>query len=75
MSDHSNVEPLAVSPRGAALRLGIGITRVYALIGLGELVSYKDGAARKVTVKSIHERVERLIGAQGPDATSDPDAA
>jgi len=68
MSDHSIDEPLAVSPRGAALRLNCGITRIYELIGLGELVSYKDGAARKVTVKSIHDRVERLIGAQGPDA-------
>ena len=34
----NNFEPLAVSPRQACLLLGIGNTRLYQLLGAGELV-------------------------------------
>lgn len=55
--------PLAVSPREACRLLSVGITRLYELIGNGELESYKDGGARRVTTKSIVARVERLAAA------------
>ena len=57
------LEPLAVSPRQACLLLGIGNTRLYELIGNGELVAYKDGGSRRITMASIRARVERLASA------------
>jgi excisionase family DNA binding protein len=59
--DH--LEPLAVSPRQARLLLGVGNTRLYQLIGDGELVTYKDGRSRRITMASIRARVARLAGA------------
>jgi excisionase family DNA binding protein len=66
----ADLEPLAVSPRQACLLLGVGNTRLYQLIGNGELVAYKDGRARRVTMQSICARVARLVAAAGAsDAT------
>jgi len=62
MNGISNGEPLAVSPRRAAFLLDCGMTRVYELIGSGELESYRDGASRKITMRSIRARIERLLG-------------
>jgi excisionase family DNA binding protein len=42
------------------LLLGVGNTRLYQLIGAGELVAYKDGRSRRVTMQSIRARVARL---------------
>ena len=61
----NDLEPLAVSPRQACLLLGVGNTRLYQLIGNGELVAYKDGRARRVTMASIKARVARLAAAAG----------
>lgn len=64
----ADLEPLAVSPRQACLLLSVGTTRLYQLIGNGELVAYRDGRSRRVTMQSIRARVARL--AAGPsDAT------
>lgn len=54
------IEPLAVSPRQACLLLGIGNTRLYELIHDGELVTYHEGRARRITMESIRARVARL---------------
>ncbi len=62
---HNQLEPLAVSPRQACLLLGVGNTRLYQLIGKGELQSYSDGRARRITMESIRRRVERLLAAAG----------
>jgi excisionase family DNA binding protein len=59
-------EPLAVSPRQACVLLGVGITRLYELIGNGELQSYRDGRARRITTESIRRRVARLLAAASP---------
>jgi excisionase family DNA binding protein len=59
----NDFEPLAVSPRQACALLGIGNTRLYQLIGAGELVSYNEGRARRIVMSSIRERVARLAGA------------
>jgi len=64
----NNLEPLVVSPKQACLLLGVGNTRLYQLIGNGELVAYKDGRARRVTIASIRARVARL--ARAADATA-----
>ena len=46
-------EPLAVAPRTACLLLSVGNTRLYQLIRTGELVSYCEGRARRITMASI----------------------
>jgi excisionase family DNA binding protein len=56
----SDLEPLSVSPRHACMLLGIGNTRLYELIGAGELESYHEGRARRITMRSIRERITRL---------------
>jgi excisionase family DNA binding protein len=60
-----DLEPLAVAPRQACLLLGIGNTRLYELIGNGELEAYNEGRARRITMASIRARVARLAGAGG----------
>jgi len=57
------IEPLGVSPRQAGQLLNIGNTRVWQLIGSGELESYKEGLSRKVTMRSIRARHERQLAA------------
>jgi hypothetical protein len=53
---------LAVGPRVAAEMLGgCGRKRVYALIDDGELESYLDGTARRITVKSIKNLIARKV--------------
>jgi excisionase family DNA binding protein len=62
VTDHTdNLEPLAVSPRQACLLLGVGNTRLYQLIGNGELDTYREGRARRITTESIKRRVAHLL--------------
>jgi hypothetical protein len=51
----------AVSPREACDVANIGLTRLYELIAAGELESYLDGKSRKVTLRSIKARRDRLL--------------
>jgi len=62
------LEPLAVAPRQARILLGVGNTRLYQLIGNGELESYLDGRARRITMDSIRRRIARLLAAATPVA-------
>jgi hypothetical protein len=41
--------------------LDCGMTRLYELIAKGEVDSYHDGLARKITVASIDRRIARLL--------------
>ena len=66
----SQLEPLAVSPQQACVLLGIGNTRLYELIGAGELVAYKEGRARRITMASIRARVAQLAGGANPESPS-----
>jgi excisionase family DNA binding protein len=61
----AEVEPLVVSPRQACLLLSIGNTRLYSLIGAGELESYLDGRSRRITMASIRRRLAKLLSAEG----------
>jgi hypothetical protein len=58
------VEPVLVRPRDAWRMLGCGNTRGYALLNAGELVSFLDGRARKITVESIHGYITRKLAAE-----------
>ncbi|MEY9360928.1 excisionase family DNA binding protein [Bradyrhizobium yuanmingense] len=55
---------LGVSPRKAAEILGCGRTRIYQLLKAGELLSYREGAARRILTSSIRDYVGRQIEAQ-----------
>jgi excisionase family DNA binding protein len=66
----NHLEPLAVSPRQACGLLGIGNTRLYELIAAGELVSYHEGRARRITMASIRARVARLVGVPATAASA-----
>jgi hypothetical protein len=56
-------EPLVVSPRRAQIILDVGHTRLYELLAARELVSYRDGKSRKITMRSIRGYIERQIEA------------
>jgi hypothetical protein len=53
--------PLVVSPTKAMRMLDCGRTRLYQLLNAGELQSYRDGKARKITVSSIQARIRRML--------------
>ena len=57
----SDEQRLVVSPRRAMHMLDCGRTRLYELIGNGELDSYRDGGSRKITVQSIYRHIERRL--------------
>jgi excisionase family DNA binding protein len=54
-------EALVVRPKAACQMLAIGVTRLYELVAAGELESFKDGASRKITTRSIRGYVERPL--------------
>ena len=60
----ANIDPLVVTPRVACRLLSLGNTRVYELIGNGELDSYVDGQrARRITMASIRRYIARHLPA------------
>jgi hypothetical protein len=64
----TNIEPLVVSPREAWRLLSCGNTHGYALINRGELQSFLDGRARKITVASIRAYIARKLAAAGANS-------
>jgi excisionase family DNA binding protein len=56
-----DADPLVVRPREACRLLALGNTRLYQLIGAGELASYRDGRARRITMASIRAYVARHL--------------
>lgn len=69
----NHLEPLAVSPRQACVLLNIGVTRLYELLRGGELESYLDGRARRITMDSIRRRVARLVAGASASGTATED--
>jgi excisionase family DNA binding protein len=61
--DH--LEPLVVRPRVAWRLLDCGNAYGYRLIAAGELESYRDGRARKITVESIRRYIKRRLADGG----------
>jgi hypothetical protein len=56
-----DVERLLVRPRDAWRMLGCGNTHGYALLNTGELESFLDGRARKITTASIHSYIAKKL--------------
>jgi excisionase family DNA binding protein len=52
---------LLVKPKTAWRMLGCSNTHGYALLAAGELDSFRDGRARKITVASIHRYIARHL--------------
>jgi excisionase family DNA binding protein len=61
-SPEVSLEPLVVRPRTAWRMLDCGNAYGYRLLASGELESYRDGRARKITVESIHRYINRKLG-------------
>jgi excisionase family DNA binding protein len=57
------VEKLLLRPEEAAEVLSIGRSKVYELIGTGELASVHIGASRRIPADALVEFVRRLQGA------------
>jgi len=57
------VEKLLLKPEEAAEALSIGRSKVYELIGTGELPSVRIGASRRIPADALVEFVGRLQGA------------
>jgi len=64
MNIHASNEPICVTVNEAARMLGIGRTKLYALISSGELEVVKIGRATRVTTTSMRELILRH---QSPD--------
>jgi excisionase family DNA binding protein len=62
-----SVAPLAVPPQEAARLLSLGMWRIYQLMRAGELDSYQEGRARRITMASIHARMARQLAAARND--------
>lgn len=58
---------LLLTPEQAAERLGIGRSKVYELIGTGELESVKIGRLRRVPVDALTAFVESLRKAKASE--------
>src|SRR5262245_61968911 len=69
-TDRGKKDKAAIDPRalvtnipGARVLLGVGHDKVYDLIKAGEIESYLDGRARKITIESIKAYVTRKAAA------------
>jgi aspartate-semialdehyde dehydrogenase len=58
------IEPLAVSPKKAGALIDVGTTRLYHLIGTGEVESFRDGKSRKIIFASLKAYIARQIAAE-----------
>jgi excisionase family DNA binding protein len=59
MIGESNPAPLCVRVNVAARMIGIGRTKLYELIGNGEVETIKVGKATLVTTASLNAMIER----------------
>jgi hypothetical protein len=59
------IDPLVVRPAEAWRMLGCGPTYGYELLERGELDSFTDGGARKITVESIKRYIAKKLATAG----------
>jgi hypothetical protein len=72
----SDIEPIVVRPRIACRMLGgIGAEHLWHLINSGELESYLDGRARRITVASIKAHIARQLAKDPHDPSAPAPAA
>jgi excisionase family DNA binding protein len=63
---------IAVPPAEASRLLSVSLSRLYALLRAGELDSYAEGRARRITVMSIHHYIARRLAAADASGWSTP---
>lgn len=56
------VEPICVKVNDAARMIGVGRTKLYGLIALGEIEAIKLGKSTRITTASLHELIMRQRG-------------
>ncbi|MDP9236369.1 MAG: helix-turn-helix domain-containing protein [Chloroflexota bacterium] len=61
-------EELLVSVVEAARRLGVGRSKIYELMGAGELKSLHVGKLRRVVVADLMAFVERRLASEGANS-------
>ncbi|MDQ6849554.1 MAG: helix-turn-helix domain-containing protein [Actinomycetota bacterium] len=62
-------QKLLHTPEDAARRLGVGRTRLYALMADGQITSIRIGRSRRIPSTALSAYVERLLSEQtGPPA-------
>jgi hypothetical protein len=64
ISEPTEIEPLAVSPKKARALIDVGTTRLYHLIGTGEVESFRDGKSRKIIFAPLKAYIARQIAAE-----------
>ena len=72
------IEKLLYKPEEAAKALGIGRSKIYALMATGQLESVLVGGSRRVPLDAMHALIEKLRGSPSEEAgsiESSPDAA
>jgi excisionase family DNA binding protein len=55
---------LLLTPTEAARRLSVGRTRLYQLIGTGELASVRVGSLRRIPTRALRAYVDALLASQ-----------
>lgn len=60
--------PLLLTPEQAAAQLGVGRTRMFALMSEGEVESVKVGRSRRVPCDALRQYVDRLRADQSKAA-------
>jgi excisionase family DNA binding protein len=67
--------PLVTSPNEAMKALLVSRETLYRLINSGELESYTERRARRITVRSINSYIERRLAAEAQRRGCEPVAA
>lgn len=59
---HEHIQPHALGVPDAARYIGVGRTRIYELIGSGELKSLRIGGRRLIRRADLEEFISRHLG-------------
>lgn len=59
MSNSPSPDPICVRVNDAARMIGVGRTKLYALIAAGEIDTVRLGKATRITTVSLHELIKR----------------
>jgi len=63
MTAQPSPDPICIRVNDAARMIGVGRTKLYALIAAGEVETVKLGKSTRVTMASLHDLVRRQRGA------------
>lgn len=59
MTAHLPPDPICVRVNDAARMIGVGRTKLYALIAAGEVETIKLGKSTRITTASLHDLIRR----------------